>query len=134
MFPFFGSKNNETESTEPREYAWDFETGDFALKNGAPYIVEGFEALRIWIYKALKTERYEYLAHSWDYGAELKTLLGTKMQKSEADVVFKNVMLDALMINPNINGVSNVNADFVAGEWKIEAVITTPYGEVTINV
>lgn len=134
MFPFFDVKIDDIKTTIPREYAWDFELNDFVLKNGAPYIVEGIDALKIWIYKTLKTERYEHLAYSWDYGTELKSLLGTKMQKSAGEAAFKSALVDALMINPNITGVNNVRADISKGAWQVEAVVMTAYGEVTINV
>ena len=32
-------------------------------------IVEGNEAIKIWIYKALQTPRYQYVIYSWDYGS-----------------------------------------------------------------
>ena len=40
-----------------REYAYDFENQCLKLKDGNTYLVEGNEALRIWIYFALGTAR-----------------------------------------------------------------------------
>lgn len=36
-----------------REYAYDFENNRLLLRDGNTYLVEGNEALRIWIFKAL---------------------------------------------------------------------------------
>ena len=46
-----------------REYAYDFENNCLLLRDGNTYLVEGNEALRIWIFKALTTERFRYTAY-----------------------------------------------------------------------
>lgn len=38
--------------------------------------VDGREAYKQAIYKILNTERYEYVIYSWNYGIELKDLIG----------------------------------------------------------
>ena len=40
-----------------REYAYDYENNRLLLRDGQTYLVEGNEALRIWIFKALGTDR-----------------------------------------------------------------------------
>lgn len=37
---------------------------------------EGLEAVKQAVYFILNTERYEWLIHSWDYGVELRDLVG----------------------------------------------------------
>ena len=37
---------------------------------------DGIEAVKQTIYCILNTERFEYLMYSWDYGIELKNLIG----------------------------------------------------------
>lgn len=39
---------------------------------------DGVEAIKQTIYCILNTERFEYLIYSWDYGVELKNLIGEK--------------------------------------------------------
>ena len=46
-----------------REYAYDYENNRLLLRDGQTYLVEGNEALRIWIFKALDTERFRYTAY-----------------------------------------------------------------------
>ena len=81
IFPDWGTAPaQETEEALPlfREWAVDWDTGAFALRDGKPYLVSGDEALKLWITKALNPEsrRFFYTAWSWDYGNELETLLG----------------------------------------------------------
>ena len=71
-YPFTGT-SAETDYTEnlsvPLELDYDFEKHDFKYDgNGQHIIVSGNDALKIWIYKALMTERFRYLAYSWQYG------------------------------------------------------------------
>ena len=53
-----------------KTYRLDSETGRISG------MVDGLEAMRQAIYKILATERYDWLIYSWNYGAELKDLIG----------------------------------------------------------
>lgn len=59
----------------PKEYVWDFEKNDFKLKDGKFQIVEGIEALKIWIWKALKTSKGKYPIYSDAYGNEFEKII-----------------------------------------------------------
>lgn len=118
----------------PVEYAWDFDNNDFLLNNGKFVMVKGLDAIKIWIWKALKTSRYKYTAYSWNYGHELETLIGQGFSiaslKSEAERLVK----EALMINPYITGITNMDISFNESILKTSFTVKTPYGEVNINV
>ena len=74
-----------------KEYAIDFKTGEYIKDENDIKVSEKNEALKVWIFKALKTERFRYTdVHSDNYGSELETNIGTVYQKS---------VKDALMIN-----------------------------------
>ena len=71
LFPFFGDTvTTETEEEFPlyREVAWDFKNNIPVVEKGDFKIVTGKEAIKTWIYKTLKTERFRYEIYSWDYG------------------------------------------------------------------
>ena len=40
-----------------REVKWDFEKGEPVFRGGEPVVVEGAEAIKTWVWKALVTER-----------------------------------------------------------------------------
>lgn len=66
-FPFLSSSKNVSTSSLPlfKTYAWDFEKDEFVRDgNGHMILLEGNDALKVWIYKALKTERFIYKAYS----------------------------------------------------------------------
>lgn len=70
IFPFIDSTSTSTETNDElpmlKEYAYDFEKNELLLdEGGRTYMVEGNEALRIWIFKALFTERCLNTAYSF---------------------------------------------------------------------
>ena len=52
----------QEESQTPKEYEIDFKTGQLTGN-----IVEGLEAIKIWIWLVLQTPRYRYYVYTWDY-------------------------------------------------------------------
>jgi len=81
----FLNQNTEKEKKELpifTEYAIDFDTLE-PLKNGDRLVeLNGNEALKVWIFKALKTKRNSYKIHSDSYGNDLDIHIGTVYQES----------------------------------------------------
>jgi hypothetical protein len=124
----------EIEVSIPREYAWDFEKNDFKLKDGNFQIVEGTEALKIWIWKALKTSKAIYPIYSDDYGQEFEGLVGKGISKSLAESEAERLTLECLKENEHILGISNFRADKSKDILKIAFTAITDCGEVIIDV
>ena len=139
-FPFIGSNATENTTDELplfKEYAWDFETDKFIYDDNSNHILlTGNAALEVWIYKALKTERFDYLAYSWQYGIELKPFIGKVMSVQERYSELKRVITECLMVNPYIKSIDSFNIDQRKhGETALLTIgLTTVYGEVSIHV
>lgn len=86
------------------EWAVDWDEGRFGLKNGRFYTVTGTEALKIWVYRALRkeSERFRYTAWSWDYGNELGTLLGGCVDRGILESRLRQYIREALLVLPYI--------------------------------
>lgn len=136
-YPFIPSTLTETQdaAAEPelpvfKELAFDFETGQLKTIGGNYYYVEKNEALKIWIYKALHTSRYTYLAYSSDYGNELYTLVGRYLKGEVLYSEIKRYIEEALLCNPYITYLSDfkINKDGA----RVEALfnVNTVYGNV----
>ena len=133
-------KKAETEVEEMpifKEYAIDFKTGEYIKdENNDIKVLEKNEALTVWIFKALKTERFRYSdVHSDEYGSELKTNIGTIYQKSVKDALMINQIRDTLLVNPYILecynfDISNEN-EYVP---QITFNVKTVYGELEMEV
>lgn len=137
IFPFISyqdAKEYVKPEKIPKEYAWDFDNNEFVLENGRLKKVEGAEALKIWIYKMLKTQRYRFLIYSWNYGSELEELVGKGYASNTVQNEVKRLLEDALSINTNIKGTKDVNITFSGDDLDISFTAITDYGEVRVNV
>lgn len=112
------------------EYAFDFKAGDFALKNGKHYLVEGKDALKIWVRKALDTDRYRYIAYSTDYGSELSELIGTVLKQDERESETRRLITECLMCNPYIESIDEMDFFIENDKMRVNVKLGTIYGEV----
>ena len=138
-FPFIGAMRDIVVGDLPlfQEYAWDFERDCFLYDvNGRHILLSGNSALEVWIYKALKTERFEYLAYSWQYGIELKPFIGKVMGVQERYSELRRVITECLMVNPYIRSIDSfsITPENRAELVRVHITLTTVYGEVEINV
>lgn len=136
-FPFVGSTQTSTVDDLPlyKEYAWNFENNKFIYdKYGNHVLVEGNEAIKVWIYKALSTERFRYNAYSWQFGIELKKFIGKVMGVGERISEFKRAIIECLMVNPYIKSVNSITLTREGTNLLCEVDLTTVYGELVINV
>lgn len=133
-FPFVSRANTGgTVSVDIfREWAWDFERDCFRLDgDGRMILLSGNEALQVWIYHAIKTERFAYLAYSNDYGFEGKTLVGKVLTFGERKSEFERMIREALLVNPYIKSVDSIKIEQSGVGLKVQVEVTTAYGKLT---
>jgi hypothetical protein len=125
--------NQNTEKEELpifREYAIDFDTLE-PLKNGNNLIeLSGKEALKVWIFKALKTKRNFYGIHSDSYGNNLDVHIGTIYQESIKNALIISEIKDCLLVNPYILDCYNFELNYNSDDNSLKASfnISTIYG------
>ncbi|EMJ5511675.1 DUF2634 domain-containing protein [Clostridioides difficile] len=139
IFPFIGVPQDyilpKTEELPIfREVAWNFEKDEPIIENGDFKVVEGNEAIKIWVYKCIKTNRYEHEVYSWSYGTELMELVGQKYSKGLTESEASRYIKESLLVNPYILDVSVVNTKFIDDLLSVDIQISTIYGEVEVNV
>ncbi len=139
IFPFIGVPEDyilpKTEELPIfREVAWDFEKDEPILEKGDFKIIEKKEALKVWIYKCTKTNRYEHEIYSLEYGTELSELIGQKYTKGLTESEASRFIKEALLINPYILEVNVKSANFNRDILSANVKVSTIYGEVEINV
>ena len=141
IFPFMNidevEVNIENSNSELHMYydvGWNYIKDEPLIENNEFVIVEGNEAIKVWIYKAIKTARYQYPIYSWDYGCEISSLIGqnyTKgLTKSEAERYIK----EAILINPYVTDVKIIDINFSEDILSVSIQVDTIYGEVNVNV
>lgn len=118
----------EEENTIPKEYGIDFETGQLTGK-----IVEGLEAVKVWIWLALKMPRYRHYVYTWDYGTELENLIGQSYTEDYLEAEASHMTEDCLLVNENITGISDFAINIEGDTPEISFVAETLYGSIEFN-
>ena len=117
-----------------REIAWNFEKNEPIIENGEFKIVEENEAIKVWVYLALMTNNKQYSIYSWDYGSEVKELIGKDYTKALVEAEAKRLIEECLLINPYILEVEVINTSFVDTTLTCDIEITTVYGDMEVNI
>lgn len=115
-----------------REVAWDFENDVPRFRGGRPIVVEAKEALKVWIWRALRTARYRYAIYSTDYGSEYETLLGQAYTNTVKTAEAPRYFRECLLINPYITDTRDIQVDFDAAKLTVRGTAVTVYGEVDL--
>lgn len=138
LFPFVSNTDDvKVDNTFPlyKEVAWDFKRNIPILENRDFKIVEGNEAIKVWVYKAILTPRYNYSIYTWDYGSELLDLIGKAYTPSLTKEEAKRLIKEALEINPYILEVEITDIGFKDSLLSATVKVKTIYeGEVIVNV
>lgn len=132
LFPFMATNEENdqvTTSSIYKEYDFDFDKGVLTGK-----VVEGKEAVKVWIYKALMTKRYVHDIYSWDYGQDLEELIGQGYDKGFIDSEVERRIKDCLSVNEKIESCADFDISLVNDRLNVSFTVNTVFGEVSINV
>ena len=137
LFPFVSNVDDvKADNSFPlyKEIAWNFKRNIPIIENREFKIVEGNEAIKVWVYKALLTPRYQYSIYTWNYGSELMDLIGKAYTPSLTKSESKRYIEEALKINPYILEVNVLDTDFKDGILSADVKIVTIYGESEVTI
>lgn len=119
-----------------KEMAIDFETGEILTKDGEIVILEGKEALNIWIWKALKTERNRFKAYSSNFGTDIYKEIGYVYDRTIKEQLIINEIIESLLVNPYILNVYDFVLEYLDDNLtlNIKFKIDSIYGTVNQEV
>ena len=136
-------EEQQAESTKDlplfKEMAIDFETGEILTENGEIIILEGKEALNVWIWKALKTERNRFKAYSNNFGSDIYKEIGYVYDRVVKEQLIINEIIDTLLVNPYITNVYDFEITYSDDDltlninFKVDSIYGTAAQEV-INI
>ncbi|MSS91378.1 DUF2634 domain-containing protein [Eisenbergiella tayi] len=130
IFPTFAEKEKPVKTIDiPREYGIDFETGELTGE-----IVEGLEALKVWIWICLKVERFRYPAYSWVYGSELEQYIGKAYSDEFIQFDAPRAVEEALKVNPHIQGIKDFESIIDGEKLRMSFTVISDIGEASIKV
>lgn len=107
-------------------YALDAETGRI---RGT---IDGLEAIKQCIRLILNTERYKYLAYSWNYGIELESLIG--QNNSYVIPELKRYIEEALTQDDRITSVEDFTFTSNGSALTAEFTVNTTIGDIETEV
>ncbi|WDV47129.1 DUF2634 domain-containing protein [Clostridiaceae bacterium M8S5] len=95
-----------------KSFLFDFDKGDFVVKDGRLVEANDVESLKVWIEKILRTQREKYLVYKRsdeeEYGVILEDLIiGNNYSHSFIESEIKREINSALMRNTIISSVSD---------------------------
>lgn len=112
----------------PREYGIDFATGQLTGQ-----IVEGREAIKVWVWLALQTPRYRHYVYSWDYGNEYGDLIGQGYTEEYTEAEVRRMTEDCLLVNEDIREISGFSVKMERDTLSVTFTANTIYGDIEIK-
>lgn len=139
IFPFINGDdgifdNNYTDLPVYKECAWDFVNDKAIFVDGSPKIVYKNEAIKVWIYKAIKTNRYQHEIYSWDYGCEIESLIGKGFEIGFIKSETQRYIEEALLVNPYIVKINKIDVEFNKDVLTAYVDLETVYGRLDMYV
>lgn len=117
--------NKESIKQPSKTYKIDFERGRIVG------VCDGLESLKQAIHLILSVERYKYIIYSWNYGSELKGLIG--QHKDIAESEFKRRINEALVQDDRIINVDNFIFNYDKDGVKINFTVFSIYGDLDMK-
>lgn len=103
--------NNSESPVGKISFQYDFSKGDFLIEDGKIKSLSGIEALKMWITKVLKTEKYRFKIYKTDdiskYGATLLEIVTSKYPMEFIKSEIQREVTETLLKNTEIKEVSN---------------------------
>lgn len=100
-------------SNGTKTYLFDFDKGDFVVRDGKLVECDGIEAIRVWIEKIIRTEKWRFhIYEGTDYGCHLEDLIiGNNYTVEFVESELKREIEEALLLNPQISTVSGFSLE-----------------------
>lgn len=120
--------NPDVEIVEQANTTWEIDLEKNTVKSNT---IDGRDALIQAIYLILNIERYDYLIYSWNYGAELKELIGSQPQFAISEI--KKRVSDALLVDTRIISIVSFEHERTREAVIATIVLNTIYGQIEIE-
>lgn len=107
----------------PKEYGIDFNTGQLTGR-----IVEGIEAIKVWVWLCLRTQRFRYPIYSWSYGTDMEQYIGQGLTIEYLETDLKDEIEEVLRVNEYITGIENYSCIQTGSKVQIQFTVQTTLG------
>lgn len=130
------TEENGIEIFNGKAFLFDFKVGDFVYKNGAPIVVEGKEALKVWIEKCIRTVKFRAIVHkNLEYGPQIDDLIGSSFDIDFIKAEIDREVSEALLRNAYITGINEFTFELEGDLLTANITVDTIYDEpVEVNI
>jgi phage baseplate assembly protein W len=118
-----------TQNIKPsKTYSFDFDTGEVGG------IIDGIDAIRQFVRKALATPRFRHLIYNSEYGSELETLIGSDVTAQLLQAEIPRIIREALIYDDRVKDVTDVTITRDRDRLYISFTVSTIEGVITEEV
>lgn len=97
-------------------------------------LIDGIDALKQFIVKAILTNRSHFRIYSDDYGCELESLIGSDVTEAFIQAEIPRMVRESLIYDDRIDDVTDISARREGDAIYIVATVESIYGEFTQEV
>lgn len=116
------------------EYAYDFENNELKTKDGRHYYVYGNEAMKIWIYKAMITNRFRHSAYTDKFGTEIYSLIGEVISSKFKESEIRRYITEAIMAHPFMVSINKIDMTSLKSGLNVDVYYTTVFSDEIVRV
>lgn len=127
-FPETDISTTSTSTTVHTTYDWDFDKGDFNLKDGKLIELSGIDYVKVWVQKALLTVKNSLIYAGTDYGNESYSLIGQNFHPDYEKAEMIRMIQDCMLQNDAITGVDSFSFSQSGSNLNINFNLLTIYG------
>lgn len=116
-----------------KTFDFDFKSGEFNMKNRNPVVLEGIDALKMWIEKCLRTQLNRYSIYKGtQYGANIEDLvIGKSYGDGFAESELRREIEEALVRHEDIQSLDDFSITTKGSLMEVSFTLATTYGELS---
>ena len=124
MLPELTFNTLETNETQEvgKSFLFDFDAGEFVLRDGKFVKIEGEAAVKQWVYSTLQTEKYKYLIYQ-NHGIELESLVEKQLPYKLFIAEAERAIREALELHDYIKSVTDFGFERLKSNLKVTFTI-----------
>jgi hypothetical protein len=128
-----------TETTAPettslgKSFLFDFSAGEFVQKDGNVVEVQGKDALKVRIIKAIKTEKNKFDIYE-EYGSSTQDLISNGYPRLLIESELKREISETLLKNVEISGVMGFSFERSSRGLAVKFTVESIYGSIESEV
>lgn len=104
------------------------------MRGGEPVFVERAEAVAVWAWNALHTDRWMWAIYTGVYGNEIYSLIGQPYTVQVKQAEIPRLLRECLMISPYIKELRDIRSSFTGSHLTISFILVSIYGTVSLEV